>query len=118
MHAKAALPALAALVCGGCTVVMPGEGPARSIVSVGITRIVVPERKGNLVAFRRGGFGLGYGDAVGNAAWLGFDTSEWVIADPAKCQMLVVIRKDVEADNAARILNTLKGENICYAKDM
>jgi hypothetical protein len=97
---------------------MPGEGPARSLVSIGITRIVVPERKGDLVAFRREGFGLGYGNAVGNAAWLGFDKSEWVIADPASCQLLVMIREDVEAENAARIVQSLKGENICYVVNM
>ncbi|MCL9998890.1 MAG: hypothetical protein NBV68_05880 [Erythrobacter sp.] len=97
---------------------MPAEGPTREIVSVGITRIVVPERKGNMIAFRRSSLGLGFGDATASAAWLGFDHSEWVIADPAQCQMLVVIRDDVEAESAARILESLKGEDICYVKDM
>lgn len=114
----AALCVLAAALCSGCTVTLPAEGPTREIVSVGITRIIVPERKGNLVAFRRGSLGLGFGDATASAAWLGFDRSEWVIADPASCQLLVVIREDVEADNAARILESLKGENVCYVKGM
>lgn len=109
---------LSAALCQGCTVALPAEGPTREIVSVGITRIVVPERKGNLVAFRRSSVGLGFGDATASAAWLGFDRSEWVIADPAKCQLLVVIRDDVEAENAARILESLKGEDICWVRDM
>lgn len=112
------LATAAVALCSGCTVTMPGEGPAHEIVSVGVTRIIVPERKGNLVAFRRAGVGLGFGDAAGSAAWLGFDKSEWVIADPASCQLLVVIREDVEAENAARILQSLEGENICYVRDM
>jgi hypothetical protein len=112
------LSGLSAALCQGCTVALPAEGPTREIVSVGITRIVVPERKGNLVAFRRSSLGLGFGDATASAAWLGFDRSEWVIADPAKCQLLVVIRDDVEAENAARILESLKGEDICWARDM
>lgn len=118
MDRRAVFAVIATALCSGCTVTLPAEGPTREIVSVGITRIVVPERKGNLVAFRRGGLGIGFGDAVGSAAWAGFDRSEWVIADPSSCQLLVVIRKDVEAENAARILETLKGENVCYVKDM
>lgn len=106
------------LFCSGCTVAISGEGPRREIISFGITRIIVPERNGDLVAFRRTSLGLGFGDATASAAWAGFDSSEWVIADPAKCQMLVVIRDDVEADNAVRILETMKGENVCYVRDM
>lgn len=118
MRPETALLACVLLLCSGCTVAVSGEGPRREIVSFGITRIIVPERKGDLVALRRTSLGLGFGDATASAAWAGFDKSEWVIADPAKCQMLVVIRDDVEADNAARILETLKGENVCYVRDM
>lgn len=107
-----------ALLGAGCTTVIAGDGASREIVSIGITRVVVPERRGDLVAFRRTGFGLGFGDATAAAAWLGFDRSEWVIADPASCQLLVVIRADVEAENAARILESIEGENVCYARDM
>jgi hypothetical protein len=113
-----AFAGISAALCQGCTVTLPADGPTREIISVGITRIVVPERKGNLVAFRRSSLGLGFGDATASAVWAGFDSSEWVIADPAKCQLLVVIREDVEAENAARILESLKGENVCYVKDM
>ena len=118
MRPETALLACVLLLCSGCTVAVAGEGPRREIVSFGITRIIVPERKGDLVAIRRTGVGLGFGDATARAGWVGFDRSEWVIADPTKCQMLVVIRDDVEADNAARILETLKGENVCYVRDM
>jgi hypothetical protein len=118
MFRGAAITGLAAVLCQGCTVTLPAEGPTREIVSVGVTRIIVPERKGNLLAFRRSGIGIGFGDAIASAAWLGFDRSEWVIADPAKCQMLVVIRDDVEAESAGRILESLKGENVCYVRDM
>lgn len=115
---KALSLVIASLSAASCTTIVTGEGPRRELVSVGITRVIVPERKGELAAVRRTGLGFGFGDAVGSAAWLGFDSSEWVIADPASCQLLVVIRNDAEAENAARILDSLKGENICYVKDI
>ncbi len=120
MRRLAAFTACALVLCPGCTVAVTGDGPRREIVSIGITRITVPERKGDVVAFRHAGLGLGLGlgGTARPSAWLGLDRSEWVSADPASCQLLVVVRKDVEAENAARILEPLRGENICYAMDM
>jgi len=114
---------LCALGLSGCTtIVLGGENTLaqenrRAIVSVGISRIVIPETQGETVAFKRTGIGLGFGSAVGSAAWLGFDQNEWVIADPAKCQLMVVIRSDVESANAALILDTLKGVDVCYTNE-
>lgn len=114
--------ALAGLLCAslagsGCTTVIVGEGSTHDIVSIGVTRIVVPERKGEVIAFRRTGVGVGFGNAVGSSAFLGFDQGEWVLADPAACQMLVVIRSDAETETTLKILEKLEGENICYVND-
>ncbi len=112
-----------AALLSGCTTIVLGEhlterdAATRDIVSVGITRIVVPETKGETVAFKRTGLGLGFGSPVGSAAWLGFDQNEWVIADPTECQLLVVIRSDVESANAALILESLKGVDVCYTNE-
>lgn len=109
--------ALVLLTQPACTTIIVGEDSTHEILSLGVTRVVVPERKGELIAFKRTGFGLGYGNAIGDAAWLGLDSSEWVIADPGNCQMLVVIRSDAEAESAAKILERLDGEDVCYVKD-
>ncbi|MEO1048067.1 MAG: hypothetical protein AAFW59_07035 [Pseudomonadota bacterium] len=112
-----------ALTLPGCTTIVLGDNDTlsqrdrRDIVSLGFTKIVIPETQGETVAFKRTGVGLGFGSAVGSAAWLGFDQNEWVIADPAKCQLLVVIRSDVESANAALILEKLKGVDVCYTNE-
>ncbi|MEM9087054.1 MAG: hypothetical protein AAGB23_14125 [Pseudomonadota bacterium] len=112
-----------ALALPGCTTIVLGDNETlsqrdrRDIVSLGFTKIVIPETQGETVAFKRTGVGLGFGSAVGSAAWLGFDQNEWVIADPAKCQLLVVIRSDVESANAALILEKLKGVDVCYTNE-
>lgn len=123
---------LAKILCGvpaaltglsGCTTVIVTDGSAgqpaltHDLISIGVTRIVVPERKGDLIAFRRTGIGLGFGNAVGASAFLGFDQGEWVIADPAGCQMLVVIRSDADAASTLKVLEKLEGENVCYVND-
>lgn len=100
-----------------CTTLVMGEGETRDIVSLGVTRIKVPERSGDLIAFRRTGLGIGLSNTVGDQAWLGFQSSDWIMADPAKCQMLVVIRSNAEANQAQKILETLKGEDVCYVND-
>ena len=100
-----------------CTTIVIDEGSERDIVTIGVTRLVVPERQGDLTAFKQTSVGLGYGNAVGDAAWLGFNQGEWVLADPAQCQLLVIIKSGAEADNAAAILKKLEGENICYVND-
>lgn len=121
--ATAACALICALALTGCTTIVLGDNDTlsqrdrRDIVSLGFTKIVIPETQGETVAFKRTGVGLGFGSAVGSAAWLGFDQDEWVIADPAKCQLLVVIRSDVESANAALILEKLKGVDVCYTNE-
>lgn len=121
--ASAVCALILALTLPGCTTIVLGDNDTlsqrdrRDIVSLGFTKIVIPETQGETVAFKRTGVGLGFGSAVGSAAWLGFDQNEWVIADPAKCQLLVVIRSDVESANAALILEKLKGVDVCYTNE-
>lgn len=86
-------------------------------MSLGITRIVVPETKGKTIAFKRTGLGLGFGSVAGASAFLGFDQNEWVIADPTDCQLMIVIRSDVESANAALILEKLEGVDVCYTNE-
>jgi len=98
-----------------CNTIVIDEDGQREIVSVGVTRVIISDRQGELVAFKRTGIGLGYGSAVGDSAWIGFDRGDWIIADPRDCQLVIIVRSDVEVGNATQILETLKGEDICYA---
>jgi hypothetical protein len=93
---------------GGCTTV-PSEGEARSAVHLGLTSVRIPQTRGHVFAASARTFGVGW-DA---GPFIGWRSANWIVADPAGCQLLVVIRQAVEADNAIRILNALEGQSPC-----
>jgi hypothetical protein len=96
----------------GCAAAAPGVGSgggARSRLYVGIVRVVQPDSRGKLSALSTKALGLGW-DA---GPYLGWKADEWVIADPADCQLLVIVRAAAEADNARRVIESLGGMNPC-----
>ena len=102
------------LVLTGCVTVQVGDqagGTRTSRTHIGITRIVTVEKPGAMAAVdvRTLGFGWDKGP------FLGWRAGEWVTADPAKCQLLVIVRSPLEADNAAKVLAALEGQNPCIA---
>jgi hypothetical protein len=109
------LPAILAAMglLAGCTSVQIDSGGGGTIAGVGLYRITVPETKGSLLAIEQTGVGLGWSDVPEQAAWLGFRESQWVIADPAQCQLLIIIKSAAQAENAAKIINLLEGEQPC-----
>lgn len=110
---RLALVAVACQALAACTV-STTDGPKTSRLVVGVVKVEVPERQGELTAVSVKSLGLGWT----KGPFLGWNSSSWVLADPASCQLLVVVRKTVEADSTARILQALKGENVCYVKDL
>jgi len=96
-----------------CTV-STTDGLRSSRLLVGVVKIEVPERQGELTTVSVKTFGLGWT----GGPFLGWNSSSWILADPASCQLLVVVRKEVEAESTARILQALKGENVCYVNDL
>lgn len=95
------------LLCGCAT--LNTEGPARTNLYIGAVSVTIPQTQGDVsaVGVRALGFGWEQGPFVG------WRSSNWITADPANCQLLIVIRSDVETANAARILNALGGQNPC-----
>lgn len=102
-----ALPLLAA----GCSI-MAEDQTLRDDTLLGITRVRTAASSHNVQAYRISTLGAGNTE---RGAFLGWRRSELVISDPAKCQLLVIIRSDVETANAASVLEKLKGENVCAA---
>jgi hypothetical protein len=101
---------LSALLLGGCiTVPVAPKGTTRTYV--GLVRVVMPDRKGDLAAIDVAGLGVGWDQGP----WLGWRAGNWVSADPAKCQLLIVIRSPAQADHAAKMLAELKGQDLCVA---
>ncbi len=98
------------LLLAGCTTVRLGStGETKTVV--GIARIELPKTEGAMAAIGVKTFGFGWD----GGPFLGFHESSWVIASPAECQLVVIVRSDVAAENAKQVLERLKGENICVA---
>ncbi|MDF0487355.1 hypothetical protein PX554_04375 [Sphingomonas sp. H39-1-10] len=100
---------MALALCGCTSVQVADRGESR--VYLGVVRVTVPDRAGDLVAYSVKTAGAGWH----RGPWLGWRSDTWVEADPAKCQLLVVIRSGVEARNAAEVLRALEGRNACVA---
>jgi hypothetical protein len=104
-------------VLTACTTISmaPPEGglisKSRSLTILGMTRIRFPEIRGNISAIDVRSLGAGWQ----TGPFLGWNGSSMITADPGKCQLIIVIRSAVEAANAAKVLEQLKGENLCVA---
>lgn len=96
------------LMLAGCTSIdFASSGETRTYV--GIVRVKVPAKSGNLVAVSVESVGAGWR----RGPWLGWQSDHWVEADPGRCQLLVVIRSAAEARNAAEVLRALEGRDAC-----
>ena len=103
----------AGLSTSGCTSVSVGTADGQEFAGIGFYRVKLPATQGTLVAVDREGVGLGWGSLAGSGAYLGYDKSEWVIADPAECQLLIVIKSAAQAENAQEIIALLGDQSPC-----
>lgn len=102
-----------ALALTGCSTVVPGHWTG-SRTFVGVVRVDMPVTEGDVQAVRVRTLGAGGGGA---GVFLGWEDGEWIVADPAQCQLLVVVRSPVEVENAARVLRELRGQNACLVDE-
>lgn len=105
MRALGAAAAVALLA--GCATAAPQSSSSR--LYFGLVRVVAPAVKGDTTATEVTALGLG----LENGVWAGWRRSSWVSADPAKCQLLVIIRSNADATHAAQVLRSLEGVNPC-----
>ena len=99
--------ALAAML-GGCATVN-ADGRGRSLWFVGLVRVILPDTQGKLAAADVKTLGAGWE----SGPFLGWKAGDWIIADPADCQLLIVIRSPAQAENAAKVLQSLGGQQPC-----
>ena len=97
----------------GCTTVAVGTADGREFSGLGYYRVKLPAAQGSLLAVEREGVGIGWGSLAGSAVFLGYDKSEWVIADPGQCQLLIVIKSAAQAENAKQIIELLGDRSPC-----
>lgn len=110
MTGRRAAGLLFAFLLSACTVTSQGErGTSRYVL--GLVRIQIPDRQGELSAMSVKALGVGWDQGP----FLGWRDASWILADPAQCQLVVIVRSGVEADNAAKVLGQLKGEGLCVA---
>lgn len=105
--------AIAAVGLSGCATVVPGQWTGTRTF-VGVVRVDMPVTQGDVQAVRVRTLGAGAGRT---GVFMGWEDGNWIVADPAKCQLLVVIRSSVEVDNAARVLHELRGQNACLVDE-
>lgn len=107
------LALLVGLGAGGCTSVSVGSADGQEFAGIGFYRVRLPATQGTLVAVEREGVGLGWGNLAGAGVFLGYDKTEWVIADPADCQLLIVIKSAAQAEHAKEIIALLGDQSPC-----
>ena len=107
-HMRLACMAVAALASSACAS-HSSSAAGETKTFVGVVRVRTPATLGDLHVTEVSGLGVGW-DA---GPWLGFRSGSWVAADPAKCQLLVIIRSPAQAANAAEVLKALKGSEPC-----
>jgi hypothetical protein len=98
------------LALGGCATV-PSRGEVSTKTYFGLVRVAVPSHEAGLSAVDVKALGVGWD----KGPWLGWRAGNWVIADPAKCQLLIIIRTPAQAENAAKVLKSLGGQQACIA---
>jgi len=98
---------VALLLCG-CTTVKAGDH-GRSLWLVGLVHVVLPESRGKVEAVDVKTVGAGW-DA---GPYLGWKAGNWIISDPADCQLLIVIRSQAQAENAVKVLQSFGGRQPC-----
>lgn len=96
----------------GCTTIGATDqvkNHGRSIWMIGLLRVILPDKTGKLTAADVMALGVGWD----GGPYLGWKAGNWIVADPAACQLLVVIRSPAQAENAVKVLRSLGGQQPC-----
>jgi hypothetical protein len=104
---------ISSVALSACQTVSVGTADGHSFSGFGFYRVNLPASHGSLLAVGREGVGVGWGSPVGTNAFLGYDKSDWIIADPEQCQLLVVIRTAAQAENARQIIASIEDKSPC-----
>lgn len=102
-----------AALCNGCArTIRIGPGDDLLARSFGLTTVRGDLTGRSLLAYQIRTLGAG-SDA--QSVFVGWNHSEQVRADPAACQLIVIVRSDAALESARPILEDLKGSSPCIA---
>ena len=95
--------------CVSCTTLTGPE--SRPSIFVGILRLKPAPKSDGAVASSTTALGAAAGL---DAAFIGFRKSTRISADPAKCQILILVRSDAELEETTNLLKSLeRGSSVC-----
>lgn len=108
------LPSVALLVAG-CTTIEPSQNlgeEASSRLLVGIVQVRTQEQPGQLVGRQTKVLGA---DLSRERILIGIASDTKFVADPAQCQVVIVIKRKSDLAAAQNLVNQFKGGNACIA---
>lgn len=97
-----------AVALTGCVNITVGER-GKSHVFVGVVRVTMPDRVGAVSAIDVKTLGIGWSQGP----FLGWNAGNWVSANPADCQLLIIVKSSAQAEGAAKVLQSLGGQQPC-----
>lgn len=104
-------PLLLAGGVAGCTTISINDGRALQGHYLGFVSVRVPEAEQGMTAVEAKNFGASFAEGVN----LGWSSQSLVTADPAGCQIMIIVRSTVQLANVQEITKGLKGEKLCLA---
>lgn len=115
VFATVAFATLHILMLSGCTTIniVPQDSGAvsetRESIHIGILKLRLPATRGNVQAADVKTLGAGWQ----SGPFLGWNASNLITANPADCQLLIIIKSPAQAENAAKIISSLEGQGPC-----
>ena len=73
--------------------------------------VKVPEKRGKISAVDIKMLGVGWD----SGPFIGWQAGNWVIANPDDCQLIIIIKSAVQAENAQKVIQSLGGQQPCIA---
>jgi hypothetical protein len=95
----------------GCTTISINDGQALQGHYLGLVSVRVPEARQGMTAIEAKNFGASFADGVN----LGWSSQSLVTADPAGCQIMIIVKTAAQLANVQEIAKGLKGEKLCLA---
>jgi hypothetical protein len=96
---------------GGCTTISINDGQALQGHYIGLVSVRIPEGQSGMTAVEAKNFGASFTEGVN----LGWSSQSLVNADPAGCQIMIIVKSAAQLTNVQEIAKGLKGEKLCLA---
>lgn len=96
------------ILLGGCTTVSI-ENHGKSRWYAGIVRVEFPEKRGKISAVDVKMLGAGWE----SGPFIGWQSGNWVTANPNDCQLIIIIKSAAQAENAQKVIKSLGGQQPC-----